>query len=59
MTSLQEQKTVSRGGIPMSMSENLQGFYSKWPRLENGVQFFQFSLLTFHFIASFCSLVDN
>ena len=58
MTSLQEQKTISRGSILMSRSENLQGFYSKWPRLEMGVQFSQLSLLPFYFIASFCSLLD-
>ena len=59
MTSFQEQKIVSRGSIPMSRSENLQGFYSKWSRLERGVQFSQLSLLLFYFIASFCSLLDN
>ena len=58
MTSLREQKTISRGNILMSRSENLQGFYSKWPILERGVQFSKLSLLPFYFIASFCSLLD-
>ena len=39
MTSLQEQKTLSRGNILMSRFENLQGFYSKWLRLEREFSF--------------------
>ena len=53
-----KQKSVSRGSTPMSMSENHQGFYSKWPRLQREVHFSQLSLLPFYFTASFCSLLD-
>ena len=59
MTSLQEQKIVSKGSILTLRFENLQGFYLKWPRLERGIQFSQLSLLPFYFIASFCSLLEN
>ena len=52
MTSLQEQRFL------MSRFKNPQGSYSKWPRLESGVHFFQIFILPFYFIASFCSLLD-
>ena len=32
-----KQMSVSRGSTPMSMSENHQGSYSKWLRLQRGV----------------------
>ena len=52
------QNSVERGCTQMSRSKNLQGSYSKWPRLERGVHFSQLSLLPFYFIASFCLLLD-